>query len=194
MAYKKCLLCGEPILPTEQFVPYKTRYAHQHCFDSSMKQLAQAKKSALNIKTEQKKDKTTKKQPQAVLKEGMSEEDYALKKRYYNYLKNLLVDEQLTIKQVVASERFIERYNFTFEGMYQTLVYINEILGKELTGDIVGIIPYYYSEANSFNQDLKNIEENNKKINLKQLYPEKIIYVHPHKKKINTMKIEDIGN
>lgn len=191
--YKTCVLCGKSILPTESCVPYKGRYAHDHCFKDAMKLLGQGKKKQLAASEKKKKD-ASKKKAQAELKDGMSEEDYAKKKHYYEYLKELLNDEQLTAKQFAVSERYIERYNFTFEGMYQTLVYLNEILEKELVGDIVGIIPYYYSEAEQFNKELRQIADNNKKINLNKLYSDKrVIKITPQKRKVKQMDVESIG-
>lgn len=196
---KKCTICGEKILTTEPFVPYKGRYAHQHCFDVKMKTLAQEKKATLSAKEEihnkKKKSKTgPTKKTQAELKDGMSEEDYAKKKKYHQYLRALIDDEPLSVKQLAVSERFIERYNFTFEGMYNTLVYLNEILEKDLKGDIVGIIPYYYTEAAQFYADLETIGESGEEINLKKLYPTKKVYVKPIKKKSKEMSITDIGD
>lgn len=194
---KKCVICGEYILTTESFVPYKGKYAHQHCFDAKMKTLAQTKKATLSAKEEIQKKKQNRvgstKKTQAELKDGMSEEEYAKKKAYHQYLRSLIDDEPLSIKQLAVSERFIERYNFTFEGMYHTLVYLNEILEKDLKGDIVGIIPYYYTEAAQFYEDLEKIAESGEEINLKKLYPTKKIYIKPTKKKSKELSIEDIG-
>jgi len=188
---KKCVLCGEVILPTESCVPYKHRYAHSKCFNDAMRTLSNGKKKQLQTAAESKKKKMNK--PQAQLKEGMSEEEYAKKKKYYNYLQSLVEDGDLTAKQFAVSEKYIERYNFNFEGMYNTLVYLNEILEKDLTGDVVGIIPYYYNEANQFYEELTAIEVNNTNINLQTLYPTKHVYIKPIKKRFKELDIEEIG-
>ena len=54
---------------------------------------------------------------------------------------------------------------------------------KELTSDIVGLIPYYYSEAQSYYESLKKIEENNRWVNYKNMYKEKVIYIQPGRKR-----------
>ena len=198
---KKCVLCGDSILPTEAFVPYKGKYVHQHCFDASMRQLGQSKRATLATRTRQQKEKKQKEKVskcaslEKELKEGMSEEEYAKKKRYYEYLKSLLEDETLTIKQFAVSEKYIERYNFTFEGMYQTLVYLNEILRKELKGDVVGIIPYFYEECERFNKDLQQIEKNSENVEWDKLYPEKTVSVKRCKpgRKYKQLSVDDIG-
>lgn len=201
MAYKKCLLCRKSILPTEEFVPYKGKYAHQSCFNKEIKNLSQDKKDILKAQAELQKNKKKKSKKSSssnitspsVIKDGVTEEQFQEKKRYYEYLKSLLVDEQLTVKQFAVSEKYIERYKFTFEGMYQTLIYLNEILKKELTGDIVGIIPYYYNEAESFQQDVKKLDEAGKNTDWSKLYTRKTIKIKPQKRKIKLMDIESVG-
>lgn len=196
MAYKKCLLCGEVILATEPFVPYKGKYAHEHCFNKTIKQIGQAKKATLNAKECQNKKgrppKTVDKKLTEI-KDGLSEEEFAKKKQYYNYLQMLLSGNQLTVKHFTVSEKYIEQYSFTFEGMYQTLVYLNEIIHKELVGDIVGIIPYYYNEAMMFFTELNEIENNNKKIDITKLYPERIVRSNRKPRNIKQLDIENIG-
>ena len=187
---RKCFFCGEDILPTEISIPYKKRYAHDYCFNKAMKTLSQGKKDQLEAVAKQKKKKL--KNP-VIFKDGMTEEEYADKKKYYKYLSELVNNEPLSVKQLAVSERYIERYGFTFEGMYQTLVYLNEILEKDLQGDIVGIIPYYYSESEQFYNDLNAIEENSKKVSLKESYPDKVVYIKPRKRQVKEMDIEGIG-
>ena len=200
MAYKKCLLCGKSILPAEDFVPYKGRYAHQTCFNKEVKNLSQDKKRVLQAQAEAKKKKPRKKTSSSnitspnILKDNMSEEEYQEKKKYYDYLKEILVDEKLTVKQFAVSEKYIQRYKFTFEGMYHTLVYLNEILEKELVGDIVGIIPYYYNEAEQFLNDVKRLDEIAKDTDWSQMYTRKTIKIKPQKRKVKLMDIENIGD
>ena len=196
--YKKCVVCGEPILPAESCIPYKGRFAHNHCFNEAMKTMGQGKQKKLAAAAQER--KKTKKNSEAqlkttILKDGMSEEEYAQKKEYYEYLRTLIGDAELTVKQFAVSEKYIKQYSFTFEGMYQTLVYLNEVLQKELRGDIVGIIPYYYSEASAFNNELERIAKANEEaIPFEQLYPNKVINISPAKRKIKIMDIESIGN
>lgn len=186
MAVKKCVVCGEVILPTDKIVPYKKRYAHEKCFDIAMKAISQNKAQTLA------KTATTTKQikskPKAVLKDGMSEEEYAKKKRYYNYLESLM-GEEITTKQVALTEHYINRYKFTFEGMYKTLVYLREILNKELINDIVGLIPYYYTESQQFEEELQLINKENQA----KSYPDiRTIRVSPPKRKRPEIDITQI--
>ena len=178
MARKKCVICGEEIVD-EQFVPYKSRYAHQRCFNIAMKTLQTDKSEKLQQKN---KKKNTPK-PKAELKDCLSEEEYKQKTQFYDYVRSLTENGQLSAKIYVLTENYIKNYNFTFIGMYQTLVYLKEYTQHELKGDVVGIIPYYYDETQQFFNSMKQIEENNQNVNINSLYKTKIVTIPKHKKR-----------
>ena len=62
--------------------------------------------------------------------------------------------------------------------MYQTLIYL-ELQDKELTGDVVGLIPYYYSDAEKYYSDVDNLEKQMKNVDIGQMYKEKVIVIKP---------------
>ena len=79
--------------------------------------------------------------------------------------------------------------------MYQTLVYLNEILEKELTGDVVGLIPYYYSEMEKYYSNIEKIEKVNENKDISSMYKQRVVNIQPkrkHKKliDINSVRIE----
>ena len=84
-------------------------------------------------------------------------------------------------------------YEFTWEGMEQTLEYCFSILGLTLRedGEIVGLIPWYYDQAQSFYKQLNNIES--QKVDLDKLYKKKYIKVTPKKKDVDLIDISKIG-
>lgn len=190
MAARKCVICNE--LLDEQGVPYKGRYAHQKCFNIAMKTLQKDKNKEID-KVAEKKKVGRKAKPKAELKEALSEEEYQKKQQYYNYLRRLVEGQELSAKIYALTEDYIERYRFTYESMYQTLVYLHEIIEKELTGDVVGIIPYYHSEAAQYYESIDKVAELNKDIDISQMYREKTILIQPKKKKIKQIDIESIG-
>lgn len=190
MAARKCVICNE--LLDEQGVPYKGRYAHQKCFNIAMKTLQKDKNKEID-KVAEKKKVGRKAKPKAELKEALSEEEYQKKQQYYKYLRQLLDGEELSAKIYALTEDYIERYKFSYESMYQTLVYLHEIIEKELTGDIVGIIPYYHSEAAQYYESVNKVTELNKDIDISKMYKEKTIIIQPKKRKIKQIDIESIG-
>ena len=76
--------------------------------------------------------------------------------------------------------------------MYLTLVYLSEIKEKELRGDMVGIIPYYYDEALSYQKSVQKIEEINRDIDVSGMYNRKTVYIRPKQRRKKQLNIEDI--
>ena len=118
------------------------------CFNIAIKTLQKDKTEQID-KVATKKKVGRKARPQAELKEALSEEEYAKKQQYYKYLRSLIEGEELSTKVYALTEDYIKRYGFTYESMYKTLVYLHEIIEKDLTGDVIGIIPYYHTESSS---------------------------------------------
>ena len=191
MAKRKCVLCGEWIEDDTQSIPYKGRYAHIQCFNVAMKTIKKSKDEKLAEKSKSK-TKAKAPKPKAELRDAVSEEEYADKKQYYQYLRTL-IDDELSAKVYALSDQYISRYNFTFKEMYQTLVYLHEIVEKELVGDVVGLIPYYLSEAQNYFRSIEQIEEINKDIDVSKMYKKKIIKIQPKKRVVNQIDIEGIG-
>ena len=108
-------------------------------------------------------------------------------------MRELIDGQELSAKIYALTEDYIERYKFTYESMYKTLVYLHEIIEKELTGDVVGIIPYYHSEAAQYYESIDKVAELNKDIDISKMYKEKTILIQPKKKKIKQIDIESIG-
>lgn len=189
---RKCVCCGEEIEGNEPSIPYKGRYAHEKCFNVAIKTLQKDKKDKLSKKEEAKRAKKTK--PKAELKDALSEEEYQDKKQFYQYIKSLLETEELPVKIYAITNDNIKKYNFTFKGMLQTLVYLNEILCKNLSGDIVGIIPYYYTEAEKYYQKVEEVKEINKEKDLSGMYAVRTVQVRPKKNLSNQIDITSIGN
>ena len=91
------------------------------------------------------------------------------------------------------TDQYISRYNFNFKDMYRTLVYLHEILEKDLNGDIVGMIPYYYTEAIKYYDSVDRIEERNQNIDTSTMYQEKTIFIKPKQRRTIQIDINSIG-
>ena len=186
----KCCICNE-LITDEQSVPYKGRYAHQKCFNIAIKTLQKDKSKQID-KVAEKKKRGRKPKPQAELKEALSEEEYEKKQQYYKDLRSIVEEQELSAKVYALTEDYIKRYSFTYETMYQTLVYLHEIIEKDLTGDIVGIIPYYYSEAMQYYDSINKVLELNEGVDVSNMYKEKTIRVQPKNRKVKQIDIESI--
>ena len=190
MAKRKCIICGEWIENNSQSIPYKGKWSHEKCFQIAVKAIKKDKDEKLADKTKSK--SKSKPKPKAELKEAVSEEEYAEKKQYYQYLRTL-INEELSAKVYALSDQYVSRYNFTFKEMYQTLVYLHEIVEKDLVGDVVGLIPYYLSEAQNYFKSIEQVEEANKNIDISNMYKEKVVRIQPKKRIVKQLNIENIG-
>lgn len=189
MPARKCKLCGKTILKTEydSCVNYKGGYAHENCFNLSLKVLKNTKDEKLQDAANKKKTSRTAK-PKSELKDPMSEEDYQKKKAFYEYLRSYcqLEDGTLPAKVYTLVEKYIDQNKkFSYDSMLQTLVYIREILEKEIQGDGIGLIPYYIDEALEYNKNLKQVEENNKELNISEMYQTNVIRIKPSRSRPN---------
>lgn len=188
----KCPVCGQPVL-SDEAVPLKNRYLHQKCFNSQMKAIGDSNRRQ---SAEKAKKKTSKAKPLAELKEGMSEEEYQEKKRYYDKLKKLRNNDVLDVKDYKVSEDYLKKYSATWLDLYLTLCYIFDVKQRPVQGDCVGLIPFYFSEALRYYKELKSLEEygdslNNNKVS--DLYKTQIIRIRPKNKSKSQIDISVIG-
>ena len=193
---KKCVVCGKIISEKELeiAVPYKNRMAHKSCFDNAIKMIRQDKIEQLEEKKKKQKETTKEKRkvsakPKAELKDGLSDEEYLEKRGYYDYLKQALNTDKLSAKIYTLSGKYLDQFDsWSWRGMKDALVYLNEIKGKEITEDIVGYLPYIYEEAVRFFDDVRRVEESNKEASLSDMYKTKRMVYHKKPQKI----IEDL--
>ena len=187
-----CVLCGLTIEDNNDSVPYKNRYAHTACFRAAAKAIHIDKTEKVKKKEAEKKTKPASK-PKAELKDALSDEEYIQKKLYYDYLCKTTGIAELPVKIYALTENYIKKYGFTFQGLYATLTYMHNILGKEFGEDIVGLIPYYYTEAQAHYKAVKSVGDRNKDINTEGMYKKKTVYIDPKQKKIKQLDITTIG-
>ena len=70
---------------------------------------------------------------------------------------------------------------------------MHNILKKEFGEDIVGLIPYYYTEAQAHYKAVKSVGDRNKNVDTEGMYKKKIVYINPRQKKIKQLDITTIG-
>ena len=187
-----CVLCGLIIEDNNDSIPYKNRYAHIACFRAAAKAIHVDKTEKVKKKEAEKKTKPVSK-PKAELKDALSDEEYIQKNLYYDYLCKTTGIAELPVKIYALTENYIKKYNFTFQGLYATLTYMHNILEKEFGEDIVGLIPYYYTEAQAHYKTVKSVGDRNKDVNTEGMYKKKTVYINPKQKKIKQLDITTIG-
>ena len=187
-----CVLCGLTIEDNNDSVPYKKRYAHTACFRAAAKAIHVDKEEKVKKKEAEKKIKPASK-PKAELKDALSDEEYIQKNLYYDYIRQTTNIAELPAKVYVLTENYIKKYNFTFQGLYATLTYMHDILKKEFGEDIVGLVPYYYTEAQAHYKAVKAVGDRNKDVSTEGMYKKKTVYINPKQKKIKQLDITTIG-
>lgn len=193
---KKCMICGESIIGEEGLLYKDNRFVHSKCFQSEIKNIAKEKQKQLNGTSTNKRGRKPK--PKIELKDALSEEEYNDKKAYYEYIRQLISKESndtFDTKIYAISTNINEKYGIPWKWMYLTLVYMNEIIeySFDFKKGIVGLIPYYYNQAKRFYEELDEIEQNNKDLNIDGMYKETTIYIKPKKRPIRQLDIETIG-
>ena len=187
-----CVLCGLTIEDNNDSVHYKKRYAHTACFRAAAQAINVDKTEKVKKKEAEKKTKPVSKS-KAELKDALSDEEYIQKNLYYDYICKTTGIAELPVKIYALTENYIKKYGFTFQGLYATLTYMHNILEKEFGEDIVGLIPYYYTEAQAHYKAVKSVGDRNKDVNTEEMYKKKTVYINPKRKKIKQIDISTIG-
>lgn len=184
----KCVICGNPVAEGEA-VPYKKRYAHERCFNNIIKINADKKEAALKekSKTSPKKRGST---PKVEVKDCISGEEAEEKKKYFDKLKSL-TEFKVTAKMYKVSEDYQKKYGWDWSGMYDCLVYIFDLCERNVDGDCVGLLPYYYDTAQEFYS--LHPEKENKDIEYSEFYPKQTVTIKHPKPAKNLIDISEIG-
>lgn len=155
----KCPTCEQTVLASEA-IPYKRRYYHKTCFDNTMKALMD--KKSQKLKNNNKNKQKTKKQPTIDVVDRVSGQEAKDKRAYFNKLEEL-TGSRITSKQSKLSEDYHKKYKWEWTDMTDGLAYYFEILGHEVKGDCVGILPYGCVEAaQRYRENIQHANEKNR--------------------------------
>lgn len=185
----KCIFCGSIIENSTDEIPYKNRYAHKNCFNTAMKTTVTKKKEYI----ETKKKTPGRAKTKTELKDALSEEEYQDKILLFNYLRKLLNKDDLSAKIYKLTEDYIKKYDFTYKGILNTLVYYFDLCNHGVDGDCIGIVPYYYNEANEYYDHYQNALKSNKVIEVDGIYKAKKVKIKPHQYAPKLIDISKIG-
>ena len=204
----KCKVCGRNIDPDSPYVSLHDGsggIAHPKCFNSIMGAVKTKRKTQAKEREEARKEKekqqsekefeTIKKTPE----KGLSEQESAIKRAFFQKLSDCINNPQFPAYVYKIAQDYIKDYGFTYEGMTDTLHYYCDILGRELSGDGMGIIPYYYDKALEFFANAERVNRENEEIiksyggNLKNMYPTRTYKPRLPNRTPDLIDIEQIG-
>ena len=194
-ALKKCPYCGERVERNAPSIEYKGRTYHKVCFNFVVDatQNANKEKKIEKKKKEKAEKKKIPKPERREPKKALSEQEYQEKQAYYNYLRQVINTTKLPVKVYALTEDYIKKYEFTYKKMHNTLIYLNEILQKNLTDTVVGLIPYYYSETEKYFNDIEDVKKEMESLDVTQLYKTHSVQINP-KRRVRRNKQIDITN
>ena len=199
----KGVYCGELIAETENKIPVKSRYAHERCFNVSLKATDKKQKEAKQKKLAERKNtsetarKSTK--PVQELREGLTEEEYQEKKKLFNKIREIQGSEELTAKTYALVDNYYTKNKYSYSDIYKALIWKYDLMpddGKDHS-DIVGFIPYYIDEALRYFKESEQVSKYNKTIlknlNHSDLYKSKTIKIKPQTSEFDEIDITKIG-
>ena len=107
-------------------------------------------------------------------------------------MKEITGNNSLSAKTYALADKYKRDYkDFSWSGMEKTLIYTFQLNEYEITDDIIGIIPWKYTEANEFYESLEKIESAEK--DLKDLYKPRKIKIKPEYKEKPSIDISQLG-
>ena len=183
-----CPVCRTNV-PASEAIHIKTRYYHKKNNKKKIKEETGKIKTDKKVKKER--DKANSYIEKEVrIREAVSEEDAVMKKKIIDKIKEILNIEYLDTKYYVSLDRIKDKYlDFTWEGIYNALVYFYEIKENPPYDNLVGIIPDIYTEANNFFKNLEKIKSEP----IDSMYKTKKIKVTLRKKHKQYIDIDKLG-
>lgn len=186
-----CPVCHKNVLASKA-IHIKTRYYHKSCLDKKIKkEKEKIDNDKLTKKQREQYERVLKQSALPEIPEAVPESEAQAAEKFFSKVEQ--IQGKCTAKSSAMAYKYKDMYEFTWEGMEQTLEYCFSILGLTLreNGEIVGLIPWYYDQAQSFYKQLNNIES--QKVDLDKLYKKKYIKVTPKKKDVDLIDISKIG-
>ena len=186
----KCPSCGKFVTESNG-IRIDKRVYHKSCYKRKIK-AEQEKVERKKLKEEARIRKEIEKTKQPlVIPEAVSEDEAKLKDHFFKTIKDITGNDKLSAKTYALAERYIKEYSFTWIGMEKTIIYVCKLCEYAPSEDIVGIIPWKYSEAEEFYESINNIESSKDK--LKDLYKTKTIKIRPKKNNAPSIDISQLG-
>lgn len=185
----KCPKCGGAV-PASSCKRIKQRYYHPKCYEEKIKEdLA---------KEEAKKEKVKKKEikPQAKcsieIPEAVPESEAKERQHFFNKVKQITGNKNLSARTYALADKYKKDFkDFSWNGMEKTLIYVYELNDGAIQDEIIGIIPWKYTEANQFFESLEELKPTEQ--NLKDLYKRKKVKIRPKHDEKPDIDISQIG-
>lgn len=188
-----CPYCGG-LVDKDQSIQFKRRYYHSKCYEKKISEIETQEKERQREKEKQEKNKKIKKAKEVIpiIKAAVPEEIAVARENFYKKVKEISRTESLDLKIYAISDKFYSSYeNMTWEGMTKTLEYFYDYCENEPKGNVVGIIPYIYTEAQKFFDQIDSLKPEER--SLDDIYKKRKIKIIPHKTDRKEIDISSLG-
>lgn len=189
-----CPRCGRQLTASKGKKIGKRVY-HIQCYDEKIKEelsKQQRKKEKEQEKVKAKLAKEKEEKQPLVIPEAVSEEEAKAKERFFERVKSITGNTHLSARTYALADRYKKDYEgFTWGGMERTLIYAYQLNSNEISDEIIGIIPWLYTEANEYFDSLDNIVPVKEK--LQDLYKIRKVKIRPKYDSVPSIDISQLG-
>ena len=178
----KCVYCGQMF--DANAVPFQKiserRYIHEECYEKYVKQQEEKKEE---LKQEAAKKRREEKEKREAAKSPEKKKEDEDKKILFDYINELYGTEFVSpwIQRQISD--YMEKYHYTYSGIYKTLVYFFQEEGHEVNANTgIAIVPWVYDEARKYYYAIYKAQQYNINKDITQYIPKKrdIVIPNPH--------------
>lgn len=186
-----CPRCGKQ-LTASKGKKISNRVYHIKCYDEKIKEELAKQQRKKEKEINKVKKAKQKEEEKLIIPEAVPEDEAKAREHFFELVKRITGNTHLSAKTYALADRYKKEYkDFTWYGMEQTLVYAFKLKENEINDEVVGIIPWLYTEATEYYKSLEEIVP--VKENLKDLYKTRKVKIHPKYDNVPSIDISQLG-
>lgn len=106
--------------------------------------------------------------------------------KLFEYIMTLYNESFVDPAKQKSIKNMIDNYGFTYSGIHGTLAYIYEVRKmKPQESNYLGIVPYYYTKAKEYYEELKRVQEINAAKDIENYKPKEIVVKRKERERID---------
>lgn len=106
--------------------------------------------------------------------------------KLFEYIMQLYDESFVDPAKQKSIKNMIDSYGFTHSGIHGTLVYLYEVLRKKPTdSNYLGIVPYYYTKAKEYYEELKRVKAVNAQKDIENYKPKEIVIKRKERERVS---------
>ena len=106
--------------------------------------------------------------------------------KLFEYIMTLYDESFVDPAKQKSIKNMVDSYGFTHSGIHGTLVYIYEVRKmKPQESNYLGIVPYYYTKAKEYYEELKRVQEINAAKDIENYKPKEVVVKRKERERID---------